>query len=95
VTSIENETFRGDSVRLDGKKFLCCAFENCVLYYGGERCEWENSRFLNCRIVIDGKARNTMQLLVGLGFQVVEPDSNGPKLQLDSNDPKLQNRLIQ
>jgi hypothetical protein len=86
VTAIENETFRGDAVRLDGKKFLCCTFEDCVLYYGGERCEWENSRFLNCRIVIDGKAHNTIQVLVGLGFRLLEPDSNGARL----NNPGIQ-----
>ena len=45
---LEQKFFRGDAVRIDGKKFLRCAlFEDCVLYYGGERCEWENSRFLD------------------------------------------------
>jgi hypothetical protein len=86
VTSIENETFRGDAVRLDGKKFLRCTFENCVLYYGGEPCEWENSRFVDCRIVIDGKAHNTIQVLLGLGFHLIEPGKNGPRL----HNPQVQ-----
>jgi hypothetical protein len=51
--------------------FLNCSFEDCLLCYGGERCEWENTRFVSCRFLLDAPANNTVQALQGLGFQVV------------------------
>jgi hypothetical protein len=54
--------------------FYNCSFEDCLLCYGGERCEWENTRFANCRVVLDGSADNTVQVLQGFGFQVTLPN---------------------
>jgi len=64
----ENKSFRGQTVRLDGKSFSNCRFENCVLIYSGERCEWEDTSFFNCQIVFDGPANNTVQFLRGIGL---------------------------
>ena len=73
---IENKTYRAETVRLDGHFFENCVFENCLLSYGGELCEWNNSRFSNCRIILDGKANHTIQVLQALGFRVVAEDTS-------------------
>jgi hypothetical protein len=71
---IENKVFRDETVRLDGRLFLNCSFEDCLLCDGGEPCEWENTRFSNCRFVLDGLANNTVQVLQGFGFRIVPPE---------------------
>ena len=73
---IENKTYSGETVRLDGHFFENCVFENCLLSYGGELCEWNNSRFSNCRIILDGKANYTTQVLQALGFHIVAEDNS-------------------
>jgi len=70
---IEAQAFRNETVRLDGKSFLDCSFVNCLLCYGGGQCEWENTRFSKCRIVLDGPANDTIQTLQGLGFVIEAP----------------------
>jgi hypothetical protein len=73
MEEVKAKVYRQETVRLDGKLFLDCAFEDCLLCYGGERCEWEHTRFSNCRVMLDGPANNTIQVLQGLGFKVVPP----------------------
>lgn len=58
---------------MDGKRFLNCSFEDCLLHYGGEPCEWEDTRFSNCRVVLDNSAACAVQVLEGLGFRVIPP----------------------
>jgi hypothetical protein len=70
---IKDKAFRGETVRLDGKLFLRCSFNDCLLTYGGDRCEWETTSFNNCRVVLDGTANNTVQVLKGLGFTLTPP----------------------
>jgi hypothetical protein len=48
-----------------------------VLSFGGERCEWENTTFSHCRVVLDGHANNTVQVLQGLGFKISAPGEPG------------------
>ena len=74
MDEVRDKVYRRETVRLDGKLFLNCTFEDCLLCYGGERCEWEDTRFENCRVVLDGPADNTMQVLQGLGFKVTLPN---------------------
>jgi hypothetical protein len=74
MEAISEKAFRNETVRLDGKLFLNCSFEDCLLEYGGGRCEWEHTRFSNCRVVLDAQASNTIQVLKGLGFKVDLPD---------------------
>lgn len=73
MEEVKNKVFRSETVRLDGKLFLDCTFQDCVLTFGGERCEWENTTFSHCRVVLDGHANNTVQVLQGLGFKVTAP----------------------
>jgi hypothetical protein len=74
MEEFRDKVYRQETVRLDGKLFLNCSFEDCFLSYGGERCEWENTRFVNCRVVLDGSANNRVQVLQGFGFQVILPN---------------------
>ena len=67
----ENKDFRHETVQLDGKLFLNCRFENCLLTYGGAFCEWEGSTFFNCRILLNDSAGNTATVLQGLGFSII------------------------
>jgi hypothetical protein len=78
MDEIRDKSFRNETVRLDGMLFVNCSFEDCLLHYGGGRCEWEATRFSNCRVVLDGRANNTVQILQGLGFKVVPPDQAPP-----------------
>jgi hypothetical protein len=71
MEEVKEKVYRRETVRLDGKLFLNCAFEDCLLCYGGERCEWEHTRFSNCRVLLDGAANNTVQVLQGLGFKIM------------------------
>lgn len=73
MEEVKNKVFRAETVRLDGKLFLDCSFEDCVLSFGGERCEWETTTFTRCRVVLDGPANTTIQVLQGLGFKVFAP----------------------
>jgi hypothetical protein len=50
MEEVKGKEYRQETVRPDGKLFLNCSFEDCLLCYGGERCEWENTRFANCRV---------------------------------------------
>ena len=74
MEEVKDKVYRQETVRLDGKLFYNCSFEDCLLCDGGERCEWENTRFANCRVVLDGSANNTIQVLQGFGFQVILPN---------------------
>jgi hypothetical protein len=71
MEEVKGKVYRRETVRLDGKLFLNCSFEDCVLYYGGQPCEWEETRFANCRVVLDEAANNTVQVLQGLGFKIL------------------------
>lgn len=74
MEQIEGQRFFEAIVRLDGKCFMNCDFQDCLLSYGGEPCEWDNTRFSNCRVILDGKAIQTIQTLRGLGFEIAPPD---------------------
>jgi hypothetical protein len=73
MEEVKGKVYRQETVRLDGKLFLNCSFDDCLLCYGGDRGEWEHTRFANCRVLLDGPANNTIQVLQGLGFKVVPP----------------------
>ena len=68
VDSVDGKLFHKETVRLDDKQFTNCTFEECLLVYGGNRCEWENCKFQNCRVFLENHASNTMQVLLGLGL---------------------------
>jgi hypothetical protein len=37
MEEVKNKVYRQQTVGLDGKLFLDCSFEDCLLCYGGER----------------------------------------------------------
>jgi hypothetical protein len=63
MEEIRGKVFRKTIVELDGKVFVECVFEECLLVYRGEPCEWENSRFQDCKLALEGKAHYTLQIL--------------------------------
>ena len=75
MEEVKEKMYRQETVRLDGKLFVNCAFEDCLLCYSGEQCEWAHTRFSNCRVVLDGAANNPAQVLQGLGFKIMPPVS--------------------
>jgi hypothetical protein len=66
---ITSRVFRNETVYLDDKLFVRCAFEGCLLVYSGKHCEWELTSFSNCRITLQQEASNTLQVLQSLGVQ--------------------------
>jgi hypothetical protein len=70
----EDKKFRNETVQLDGKLFVNCRFEDCLLTYSGATCEWEHSSFFNCRILLNRSASNTAEVLRGLGFSIGAPE---------------------
>ena len=68
MDSVDGKLFHKETVRLDDKQFINCSFEECLLVYGGNRCEWENCKFQDCRVFLEDHASNTMQVLLGLGL---------------------------
>ena len=75
MEEVKEKVYRQETVRLDDKLFVNCKFEDCLLCYRGARCEWEHTRFSNCRGLLDGAANNTVQVLQGLGFKIMPPVS--------------------
>lgn len=75
MEEIKAKHYSREVVCLDGKLFSACEFEDCLLTYGGGPCEWDSTRFSNCRVLLDGAANNTVQVLQGLGFKVTPPDA--------------------
>jgi len=78
LEEISHVAFQKDKVRLDGKLFLNCSFEDCLLCYGGARSEWKDTKFANCRLLLDGAANNTVHVLQGLGFTIESPTAAPP-----------------
>jgi hypothetical protein len=68
METIEHELFRSVTVHLDGKAFVQCTFECCLLIYGGGNCEWEDSKFQNCQVVLEGIAHNVFLVLKAFGL---------------------------
>ena len=74
MDTIENQTARGITIYMDGKRFICCSFTECILVYGGSDCVWVDSMFANCTIRLDGPADRTATFLRGFGW--TPPKSN-------------------
>src|SRR5690349_4340525 len=66
---IQNESFTGDVIDLDGVWFTNCRFVNCHLRYSGD----SQSRFEKCHVAegnvweFKGAALNTVKLLADIG----------------------------
>lgn len=58
---------RNETVRLDGRHFIDCAFVECILEYGGSEVILERTTFTSCRHVFFGHAFMTLQYLRAAG----------------------------
>ena len=55
-TRYKNSRFSNQKVELDGKSFLNCEFENCMIVLERGETEISGSRFKNCRLLLRGAA---------------------------------------
>jgi hypothetical protein len=69
---IENDVKTGATVYLDGKQFVGCRYEHCLLVYEGGECEF-HAQLNNCRFDFRGAAFNTIRLLQQLRILPEDP----------------------
>jgi hypothetical protein len=55
-TRYKNSRFSNQKVEIDGKSFLNCEFENCMIVLERGDTEISGSRFKNCRLLLRGNA---------------------------------------
>ena len=72
-STITGQKFAKSDIRLDGKYFVGCSFENCVLRFGGtEVFGFQNCTASNARFEFDGHAAavlSALSVLYGSGFK--------------------------
>jgi len=64
---VSNEVISGKTVTMDEKHFVSCKFKDCKLIYSGGDCQWMESTFENCQIVLSGSAQRTAAFLGNFG----------------------------
>lgn len=65
---LEGRTFNGSTLRLDGRHFVDCTIEDCVLEYSGGPVILEGTHFAGCRYSFSGEAAMTISLLECFGL---------------------------
>jgi len=55
-TRYKNSRFSNQKVEIDGKSFLNCEFENCMIVLERGDTEISGSRFKDCRLLLRGNA---------------------------------------
>jgi hypothetical protein len=55
-TRYKNSRFSNQKVEIDGKSFLNCEFENCMIVLERGETEISGSRFKDCRLLLRGNA---------------------------------------
>ena len=55
-TRYKNSRFSSQKVEIDGKSFLNCEFENCMIVLEHGETEISGCRFKNCRLLLRGNA---------------------------------------
>jgi len=55
-TRYKNSRFSRQKVEIDGKSFLNCEFENCMIVLERGETEMSGCRFKNCRLLLRGNA---------------------------------------
>jgi hypothetical protein len=55
-TRYKNSRFSNQKVEIDGKSFLKCEFENCMIVLEQGETEISGCRFKNCRLLLRGNA---------------------------------------
>jgi hypothetical protein len=67
------ETFTGTKVTLDNVRFENCVFKNCDIVYLGGPAETSSCYFENVRWIFEGSAGTVVQVMQGLGWQIIPP----------------------
>ncbi len=70
---IEGLTITGESLVIDGKRFIDCTLIDCTLEYRGEAVSFERTHMRGCRHVFFGQARRTLHYLQGVGLMPHNP----------------------
>lgn len=65
---VQAKTFQNTSVRLDGKQFRDCIFEDCTLEYSGGDVAFERCSLLRCKHLLYGYARQTAKYMRSIGI---------------------------
>ncbi len=52
----KNAKFSNEKVQLDGKAFIHCEFESCLIILERGEAEISGSRFKNCKLMLKGNA---------------------------------------
>jgi hypothetical protein len=74
LQKIENREFGpGETVELDGKSFLNCAFRGCKVVYGGRQTLWKGVSWQDCEFTFVGSANCTVQVLQAVGCVIMPP----------------------
>ena len=55
-TRYKNSRFSNQKIEIDGKSFLGCEFENCMIVLERGDTEISGCRFKNCRLLLRGNA---------------------------------------
>jgi hypothetical protein len=55
-TRYKNSRFSNQKVEIDGKSFLNCEFENCMIVLERGETDLSGSRFKDCRLLLRGNA---------------------------------------
>jgi hypothetical protein len=55
-TRYKNSRFSNQKVEIDGKSFLNCEFENCMIVLETGETDISGSRFKDCRLLLRGNA---------------------------------------
>jgi len=88
-TRYKNARFSNQKVELDGKSFIHCEFENCMVVLETGETEISGSRFKNCRLLLKGNAYTIgriIQLFSGKNPMKVV-DFQTPLFEKDSSEP--------
>jgi hypothetical protein len=73
MQTIRNLVFEGESINIDHKHFMDCAFKNCILQYSGEPFTLERTQLTDCRYAFFGLARGTVHFLHCIGLLPENP----------------------
>ena len=63
MKKIANQTYRHQNVVLDDTAYEGCILEGCTLLYSGGTFNLKDNGLVQCRLVMNGSAANTMDLL--------------------------------
>jgi len=87
-TRYRNTKFSNQKVEIDGKSFLNCEFENCMIVLERGETELSGCRFKNCQLLLRGYAYTIgkiINLFSGKGPMKVV-DFQEPLFEKDSSD---------